>query len=82
MVTRMLKIKDFGRDVEFNSVSELRKSLEENYKNNHVTILYTSKPHGLTHSVFVSVKDDGSITKTYGNQEFVDFREIESNLDI
>ncbi|MFW8252669.1 hypothetical protein [Klebsiella pneumoniae] len=50
-----IKIKDFGRDRKFRSVDELQSTLSEQYKGQHVSIVYPAKPSGLLRTVFVSV---------------------------
>ncbi|STS99813.1 Uncharacterised protein [Klebsiella pneumoniae] len=39
-----IKIKDFGRDRKFRSVDELQSTLSEQYKGQHVSIVYPAKP--------------------------------------
>ncbi|WP_417652136.1 hypothetical protein [Citrobacter freundii] len=60
-----IKIKDFGRDRKFRSVDELQSTLSEQYKGQHVSIVYPAKPSGLLRTVFVSVDDAGGVNRTY-----------------
>ncbi|MFC6673997.1 hypothetical protein [Marinobacterium aestuariivivens] len=71
-----LKVKNFGNDRSFGSVAALKTALSEDYKGMHVTIVYPTKPHGLTKTVFVSVSDTGEIRESYGDGALVDFDRI------
>lgn len=53
-----IKIKDFGRDRLFSTVNDLKKALFEQYKGQHVSIVYQTKPHGLTKKARCSVSVD------------------------
>lgn len=75
-----IKIKDFGRDRLFPTVNDLKKALSEQYKGQHVSIVYQTKPSGLTRTVFVSVDDAGGVNSSYGDQASVDFAAIEDEL--
>ncbi|WP_119828726.1 hypothetical protein [Vibrio cholerae] len=75
-----IKIKDFGRDRKFRSVDELQSTLSEQYKGQHVSIVYPAKPNGLLRTVFVSVDDAGGVNQTYGDQSPVDFSTIKDDL--
>ncbi|KGM26772.1 hypothetical protein [Photorhabdus sp. RM96S] len=75
-----IKIKDFGRDQKFSSVDELQSALSEQYKGQHVSIVYPTKPNGLLRTVFVSVDDAGGVNETYGEQSPVDFSAIKDEL--
>lgn len=78
--TPKLKIKDFGRDRDFDSVADLKKALSEEYKSKDVSILYTTKPHGLLRVVYVSVDDAGAVLDSYKDQAPIDFNAIENEL--
>jgi len=54
--------------------------LSEQYKGQHVSIVYQTKPSGLTRTVFVSVDDAGGVNRSYGDQASVDFAAIEDEL--
>ncbi len=75
-----IKIKDFGRDRLYPTVNDLKKALSEQYKGQHVSIVYQTKPSGLTRTVFVSVDDAGGVNQTYGDQSPVDFSAIKDDL--
>lgn len=75
-----IKIKNFGRYRKFRSVDELQGTLSEQYKGQHVSVVYPTKPHGLLRTVFVSVDDAGGINETYGKQSPVDFNAIKDDL--
>lgn len=75
-----IKIMDFGRDKEFLSVDDLQSALSSLYKGRHVSIIYSTKPHGLLATVFVSVDGAGEVYETYGDQSPVDFSAIKDEL--
>ncbi|MCU2863834.1 hypothetical protein FJD32_025215 (plasmid) [Shewanella sp. LC6] len=75
-----IKIKDFGRDRKFRSVDELQSTLSEQYKGQHVSIVYPAKPNGLLRTVFVSVDDAGGVNQTNGDQSPIDFTAIKDDL--
>lgn len=75
-----LKIKNFGKDRTFSSVSELKEVLSSEYRDDHVSIVYPTKPHGLLRTVYVSVDQTGVIRETYGEQAIVDFQKISEIL--
>lgn len=76
----MIKIKNSGCEQPFDSVDELQSALSEHYQGQHVTIVYTSRPHGMLRSVFVSVTDTGEVRHSYGDESLVDFLDIKDNL--
>lgn len=76
----MLKIKSPDREEEFKSLAELRVALEDRYRERHVSIKYSSKPHGLMREIYVSVESDGAVVNTFGSKDFVEFKKIESEL--
>ncbi|MEM6187689.1 MULTISPECIES: hypothetical protein [Shewanella] len=57
-------IKNFGNDTQCLSVDELTRALSQNYRNKHVSIMW-SLPSGITSTVYVSVEADGEISDSY-----------------
>jgi hypothetical protein len=78
--SRPLKIKNFGKDRSFSSVSELKGVLSSEYRGDHVSLVYPTRPHGLLRTVYVSVDQAGDIRETYGEQAIVDFQKISETL--
>lgn len=66
----MVKIKGFGRNVKCCSLESLQAMLVERYINKPVAIIQTLKS-GLNKTFFVTVRDDGSLVKTYKKDEQV-----------
>lgn len=57
-------IKNFGNDTLCQTVSELKKNLEEQHLNSHVSII-SPTPSGIGKITFISILGDGSIIGTY-----------------
>ncbi|ACK48981.1 hypothetical protein A1L58_22115 [Shewanella baltica] len=57
-------IKNFGNDTQCLSLDELTRALSQNYRNKHVSIMW-SLPSGIISTVYVSVAADGGISDCY-----------------
>ncbi|PCI58863.1 MAG: hypothetical protein COB35_12660 [Gammaproteobacteria bacterium] len=57
-------IKNFGNDMECNTLAEFKKALTEKYVGRNVSIVSTL-PSGIKTSVFVDVQEDGSLIESY-----------------
>lgn len=75
----VLKIKSFGNDPMFDTVADLQQALTNNYRGSHVSIAYTTKPHGMSQVIFVSVTDLGEVRHTHDASP-VDFAQINKQL--
>jgi len=75
----VLKIKNWGDDLEVSTVEELRQALVERYKGKHVSICYKTAPFGMSATVFVSVSNEGHLSDTYTGGQ-IDFAEIEARM--
>lgn len=75
-----IKVKNFGKDQTFSSISELKATLAEKYRDMHVSIVYPAKPSGLLRTVYVSINDAGEVRETYGDKDTVDFDHIAETL--
>lgn len=76
----MIKIKDFGNDRPFDTLEQLKCTLAAEYRGKHITIVYSTKPHGMNRPVFVSVSDSGEVFHSNRDGELVDFGTIQQNL--
>ncbi|MCU8005495.1 hypothetical protein [Shewanella sp. SM96] len=63
-VASSVVIKDFGNDTLCLSLNELLSALSQQYRNKHVSIMW-SLPSGIKSTVYVSVDTDGAIFDTY-----------------
>lgn len=66
----VVTIKGFGRNAKCSSLESLQMMLVERYINKPVAIIQTLKS-GLNKTFFVTVRDDGSLVKTYNKEEEV-----------
>lgn len=77
---RPLKIKNFGKDLSFGSVEELKDALVNEFKGKDTSVVFRTKPNGMLATVFVSVSEDGVIRESYGEESVVDFDAISERL--
>ncbi|HCA02644.1 MULTISPECIES: hypothetical protein [Halomonadaceae] len=77
---RPLKIKNFGNDLLFRSVEELKETLKKEFKGKDTSVVFRTKPNGMRSTVFVSVGEDGVIRESYGEEPEVDFDAISERL--
>jgi hypothetical protein len=77
----MIKIKDFGKDKVVGSVSELKDALSNEYKSQHISIVY-KLPSGITRQAYISVTNEGEVKETYGAKGPVDFEKIEKEIGV
>ena len=78
--SRPLKIKNFGKDRSFSSIPELKEVLSSEYRNEHISIIYPTKPNGLNAVIYVSVDEFGIVRETYGKKAEIDFSQIGASL--
>lgn len=74
-----IKLKDYARSVYFQTLHELKVTLEHDYKGRHVAI-HLRSPRGMVAPFFVSVKADGEVVETYGSNPPVNWDLLEQVL--
>lgn len=77
---KSIKLKDYSRSVYFQTLSELKLTLQHDYIGRHVAIHLKSK-RGLTAPFFVSINDDGEVVESYGSMRPVDWDMLEKVLN-
>lgn len=74
-----IKLKDYSRSVYFQTLEELKVTLEHDYKGRHIAIHLTS-PRGMVAPYFVSVLPCGEVVETYGNNIPINWELLEQVL--
>lgn len=74
-----IKLKDYSRSVYFQTLEELKITLEHDFKGRHVAIHLTS-PRGIVAPYFITVTSDGDVVETYGNNPPVNWDLLEQVL--
>jgi hypothetical protein len=70
LIMNWVTIKHYGRKAKCHSLESLHSTLTEQYANHSVTIINTLA-NGLNKTFFVTVRDDGTLVKTYDEQKDV-----------
>lgn len=77
---KAIKLKDYSRSKYFNSLNELKVTLEHDYHGRHVAIHLKNK-RGMIQPFFVSITDSGEVVESYGNNRPVDWELLQQLLD-
>tara|TARA_Y100000588_G_C13481676_1_gene597067 strand:+ start:271 stop:513 length:243 start_codon:yes stop_codon:yes gene_type:complete len=75
-----IQIKNFGNDRFCASLEELKSVLSNEFRDQHVSVIYRSRKTGLLKTLFVSVEQSGVIRESYSQQAEVNFDQISEDL--
>lgn len=64
-----VRIRYAGKDFEFPNVEDAYNALSTEFKGKSVSLLYSSSSLNMNTVIYVDVKDDGSVYKSYGARE-------------
>lgn len=65
----MYTVRNYGNDARVATIEELKSLLSDCYKGLHVAV-HHKKPSGIVHVDYVSVDENGQVTKTYGGGNY------------
>lgn len=79
-MSAQIRVKDFGKSIPFNSIEDMRSTLQREYTGKSVSVVIQGAERGNKKLLFISVTDKGVIEETYGEKKTVNFSELSSYL--
>jgi hypothetical protein len=75
-----ITIKNFGNNKTVDSVEDLKRIFDEEYRGDSISIAYTKKETGMKIIIHVSVDTSGQANRSYGTKEPLDYEAINTAI--